>query len=35
VAAIDGASVAGGAPGSAAQALQRALRAAAGYPLLS
>lgn len=35
VTAIDGASVAGGAPGSAAQALQRALRAAAGYPLLS
>jgi 4-amino-4-deoxychorismate lyase len=35
VTAIDGASVAGGAPGSAAQVLQRALRAAAGYPLLS
>ena len=35
VTAIDGASVAGGAPGPAAQALQRALRAAAGYPLLS
>ncbi len=35
VTAIDGASVAGGAPGEAARALQRALRAAAGYPLLS
>ena len=35
VTAIDGAAVGGGAPGPAAQALQRALRAAAGYPLLS
>ena len=35
VTAIDGAAVAGGAPGQAARALQRALRAAAGYPLLS
>jgi branched-subunit amino acid aminotransferase/4-amino-4-deoxychorismate lyase len=33
VSAIDGAAVGGGAPGPAAQALQRALRAAAGYPL--
>jgi branched-subunit amino acid aminotransferase/4-amino-4-deoxychorismate lyase len=35
VTAIDGAKVGAGAPGPAAQALQRALRAAAGYPLLS
>jgi 4-amino-4-deoxychorismate lyase len=33
VTAIDGASIGPGAPGPAAQALQRALRAAAGYPL--
>ena len=34
VTSIDGAAVADGAPGPAAQALQRALRAAAGYPLV-